>query len=90
MRFKEVDKSIAEYVLAKVERGKINKMLDEFLKANIQLAEVCEEDVKKYSSIRAAVQAIRPAVTKYNKKNKTFLSVSQSKGHVYLINRSVS
>ncbi len=90
MNFKEVDRSIAKDILAKIEKGKVNKMLDEFLKANIQVAEVCKEDIEKYTSVRSAIQVIRPAVTRYNKKNKAFLSVCQSKEHIYLINRSIS
>lgn len=89
MEFKEVDKQTEEFILNRKSRSDILEMLRNFHQSNLKVAEVSEEDVKRYKSPKNAWMTINSAVKGFNKKNTAFITVCTSKGKVYLINRSV-
>lgn len=90
MKWIEVDKDVEERVLNNRRGAEITEMLYDFLGSSLPVAQIDEEDVKRYKNVACCRQTINSAIRKFNKKNNAFLSVVTNKNKVYLINRSVA
>ena len=90
MRFKEVDERTKEIILDRRRGVEITEMLHDFVKSNLPVAQVDENDVAKYKNPTYCRQTLDSSMRNFNKRNNAFLQVVTNHGKVFLINRSIS